>query len=67
MCDKHSKTGDPAVGSTRLVGRLKCLCGLHQWKGYGANVEGDATLVTLVWWECQRCAASKLKCIYHNK
>ena len=21
MCDKHSKTGDPAVGSTRLVSR----------------------------------------------
>jgi hypothetical protein len=31
--DKHSKTGDPAVGSTRLVGRdvpFKCeACGLE--------------------------------------
>lgn len=24
MCDEHSKTGDPAVGSTRLV---RCVCG----------------------------------------
>jgi hypothetical protein len=33
MCDEHSKTGDPAVGSTRLLGRwqsfwLGCIDGI---------------------------------------
>jgi hypothetical protein len=32
MCDEHSKTGDPAVGSTRLVGLLR-----EEWRIADSN------------------------------
>jgi hypothetical protein len=55
------------AGLTQLVRYIKCRCGLHQWRGCGGNVDSDTTLITLVWWECPHCAASKGKCIFHNE
>ena len=53
-------------GWSGFIGTLKCLVGLHEWTDYASNVDGDMSFITLVWWQCDRCAESKLKCILHN-
>lgn len=44
--------------------RLLCLIGLHKWEGDCDNVMGEVNgCITLGWWQCKRCAHSKLKFI----
>ena len=42
MCDKHSKTGDPAVGSTRLVRHISMMAP-HQKDREGGMLLIEAT------------------------
>ena len=48
----------------KLFASIRCRLGFHSWKSYGGNVNSDHGLITLIWWECSRCAECKLKCIY---
>ena len=43
-----------------------CKLGIHAWHSRGENVQGESVLITLVWWECDVCGESKLKCILGN-
>ncbi len=44
-----------------------CRVGLHDWEGKCANTtEQQGKTITLGWWECRRCAESKLKLILSN-
>lgn len=48
------------------VGFILCRLGFHRWKTYIANVDSDVCQITLIWLECKRCAASKVKGVLHN-
>lgn len=48
-----------------VVGMLACKIGMHRWRSDSDYFVGIAKMkeITLVWWQCERCAHSKLKCI----
>lgn len=51
----------------KKFGRLLCRIGLHDWKSDCDNVDGtlEGKTVVLIWWQCERCAETKLKFISH--
>ena len=55
--------GSPRVVLNAVVGRLLCAVGRHDWRSDGGNVESDTGTITLIWWQCARCAESKLRYI----
>lgn len=44
---------------------LICRCGLHDWRSHDAIVRDENTekQFVMIWWQCERCAKSKLKFI----
>lgn len=51
----------------KVIQRIACRCGFHAWDASGANVtDQSGRTVTLIWWECDACGQSRLKCILGN-
>lgn len=46
-----------------MIRRLLCRLGWHRWDPKGGTIESDTGTITLIWWQCDDCGASRLKCI----
>lgn len=44
---------------------LLCKIGIHDWHSDSDLIEStlDKGTITLIWWVCERCSESKVKCI----
>jgi len=48
---------------TGIASKILCWFGFHEWESYGGTVELDTGPMTIIWWQCKKCAESKIKCI----
>lgn len=64
MSDEHSKTGDPAVGSTRLLAEALDAC-REAWNAFdnGKRRHHRDALTGRCILGCQACAVEKLKAV----
>lgn len=59
--------GKEVLAMRKFIHKIMCLIGFHNWEGKAANfTEQEERTITIVWWECDRCGGSKLKCIFGN-
>lgn len=63
--DAKPKPDAKPLSLKRMVRRMACKCGWHEWVSDYECIESttDKGTLVIIWWNCNHCWETKLKCL----